>query len=241
MAKLSIPFRRRPAPGANRPEPPSGPGLRVLFLGNSLTYANDLPSLVQAVARSAGEEMDVAAIAGGGACLEDHWHSGQALRRIKAGGWHFVVMQQGPSSTPDGREHLRLWTRRLAEPIRAAGARPALYMVWPSSDRLRWFDAVRDNYTQAAEDVDGMLIPAGEAWRAAWRRDGGVAFYSRDGLHPTPAGSYLAALSIFGMLFDRSPVGLPARINVRGAQVPPALAPLLQQAAAEANEQYGKR
>ena len=114
-------------------------------------------------------------------------------------------------------------------------------MVWPSSDRLGWFDAVRDNYTQAAEDADAMLIPAGEAWRAAWRRDGGFAFYSRDGLHPTPAGSYLAALSIFGMLFDRSPVGLPTRINVRGAQVPPAQATLLQQAAAEANEQYGKR
>jgi hypothetical protein len=153
-------------------------------------------------------------------------------------------MQQGPSSLPDGRENLRFWTRRLAEPIRAAGARPALYMVWPSSDRLRWFDAVRDNYTQAAEDVGGMLIPAGEAWRSAWQRDGGLAFYRRDGLHPTPMGSYLAALSIFGMLFDRSPVGLPARIRVRGSflpHVPPAVAPLLQEAAAEANEQYGKQ
>jgi len=244
MAKLNIPFRRRPRPAETRPEPPSGPGLRVLFLGNSLTYSNDLPTLVQAVARAAGEDMDVDVIAGGGACLEDHWHNGNAVRRIKAGGWHFVVMQQGPSSMPDGREHLRLWTRRFAEPIRAAGARPALYMVWPSSDRFRWFDAVRNHYTQAAEDVGGMLIPAGEAWRAAWRRDGGLALYSRDGLHPTPAGSYLAALSIFGMLFDRSPVGLPASIRVRGnlfPHVPQAMAPLLQEAAAEANEQYGKR
>ena len=241
MVKLNLPFRRRPGPHATRPEPPSGPGLRVLFLGNSLTYTNDLPSLVQAIARSAGEAMDVAAIAGGGACLEDHWHHGAALRRIQAGGWHFVVMQQGPSSLPDGRENLRFWTRKFAEPIRTAGARPALYMVWPSSDRLAWFDAVRNHYTQAAEDVGGLLIPAGEAWRSAWQRDGGLAFYRRDGLHPTPAGSYLAALSIFGMLFDRSPVGLPARINVRGAQVPPAVVPLLQEAAAEANEQYGKR
>jgi hypothetical protein len=239
MAKLNLPFRRRPMPHASRPEPASGPGLRVLFLGNSLTYTNDLPSLVQAIARSAGEAMDVAALAAG--ALEDHWNHGDAVRRIKAGGWHFVVMQQGPSSLPEGGENLRFWTRKLAEPIRAAGARPALYMVWPSFDRLAWFDAVRNHYTQAAEDVDGILIPAGEAWRAAWRRDGGLALFRRDGLHPTPAGSYLAALSIFGMLFDRSPVGLPARINIRGTQVPPALAPLLQEAAAEANEQYGKR
>jgi len=46
------------------------------------------------------------------------------------------------------------------------------------------------------------------------------------------------------MLFSRSPVGLPARVRLRNgayAQVTPALAPLLQEAAAEANDQYGMR
>ena len=112
------------------------------------------------------------------------------------------------------------------DPIREAGARPALYMVWP------------------AEDIDGMMIPAGEAWRAAWRRDPNLPLYRRDREHPSPTASYLVALSIFGMLLGRSPVGLPARVRLSNgtyAQVPPGLATLLQESAAEANETYGRR
>lgn len=237
-------LRRRPRQGsfASGPAPAGGP--RVLFLGSSLTYGNDLPQLVAALARAADRTLDVAMIASGGACLEDHWNRGEALRRLRRERWDFVVLQQGPSSLPESRENLREYTRRLAEPIRQAGARPALYMVWPSADRLAWFDAVRDSYTLAAEDVDGMLIPAGEAWREVWRRDPKVALLGRDGVHPTPTGSFTVALSIFGMLCGRSPVGLPARVRLANgshAQVRPDLAPLLQEAAAEANERYGRR
>jgi hypothetical protein len=219
-------------------------GRRVLFLGSSLTYANDMPYIVRALARAAGEALEVGVVARGGASLEDHWNDGGALRRIAEGGWSVVVLQQGPSSTPANRENLRQLTRRFAAPIRRAGARPALYMVWPGADRLAWFDEVRESYTLAAADAEGMLFPAGEAWRAVWRRQPSFQLYRRDGVHPTPAGSFTVALSIFGILYDRSPVGLPARVRLRGpsfAQVPPAIAPLLQEAAAEANERFGRK
>lgn len=215
----------------------------MLFLGSSLTYANDMPLILQALAHGAGEPLDVAVVAQGGASLVEHWNQGGALRRIREGGWSYVVLQQGPSSTPENRENLREYTRRFAEPIRKAGARPALYMVWPSADRLAYFDDVRVSYEQAAADVDGMLIPAGEAWRAVWRRDPEAPLFRRDGVHPSPAGSFTVALSMFGMLCGRSPQGLPARVRLRGgafAQVPPALATVLQEGAAEANQRYGK-
>jgi hypothetical protein len=215
-----------------------------LFVGSSFTYASDMPLIVQGFARSAGQALDVASAAKGGANLEDHWKQGGAVDRIREGGWNVVVLQQGSSSLSESRENLREYTRRFAEPIRKAGARPALYMVWPSADRLAFFDEVRASYTMAAEDVGGMLIPAGEAWRAVWRRDPGVPLFRRDGVHPSPAGAFLVALSVFGMLFSRSPVGLPARVRLANgsfAQVPPDLAKLLQEAAAEANEQFGKR
>jgi hypothetical protein len=236
--------RRRPKPGATGPAAGAAAEMRVLFLGSSLTYANDMPFIVQALARSIGKSVDVAVVARGGANLEDQWNHGEALRKLKAERWSFVVLQQGPSTVPENRENMRDYTRRFAEPIRKAGARPALYMVWPSADRLAYFDEVRTSYTLAAEDVGGMLLPAGEAWRAVWRRDPQVDLLKRDGVHPTLTGSFTVALSIFGMLLSRSPVGLPARVRLRSgafAQVAPALAPLLQEAAAEANDQFGKR
>jgi hypothetical protein len=234
-----LPHRR---PGPSRPG--SAPGLRVLFVGCSLTYASDIPLVVQAFARAVGERVEVATVVKGGASLVDHWKRGAAVDRIREGGWNFVVLQQGPSSLPENRAVLREYARRFAEPIRKAGARPALYMVWPTADRLAFFDEVRTSYALAAEDLDGVLIPAGEAWRAAWRRDPDVPLFRKDGLHPSPTGSFLVALSAFGMLCNRSPVGLPARVRLANgsfAQVPPGLAKLLQESAAEANEQFGKR
>ena len=236
------PHLRRPGPGASPPGSAPG-GLRVLFLGSSLTYNNDMPLLVQAFAREAGKSVEVVTVAKGGFSFEDHCKRGAALSTLRKGPWNFVVMQQGPSTLTASRRNMREWARRLAEPIRQAGARPALYMVWPAENRLAYLDEVRISYQLTAEDIDGMMIPAGEAWRAAWRRDPDIPLYRRDREHPSPTGSYLVALSIFGMLLGRSPVGLPARVRLSNgnfAQVAPALATLLQESAEEANQQYGR-
>lgn len=224
-------------------KPPPGKSLRVLFIGNSLTSANDLPLMVQALAKAAGKTLYVESVTLGGANLEDHWNDGQAATAIASKKWNVVVLQQGPSSLPDSRVHLRLWTKKFDELIRSAGGRTALYMVWPELERAAFFDDVRDSYSLAASDVNGLFFPAGEAFRAAWRRDPRAPLYASDDFHPSVAGTYTAALSIYGVLYKRTPQGLPARLVLANGQVidvPQALAKLLQDAAAEANQTYGR-
>ena len=157
--------------GPTRPESPTG-RLRVLFIGNSLTYVNDLPGIVQGLADAAGAEPPVVAmVARPNFNLDDHADDGRASQTLAEGGWDVVALQQGPSSQPDSREQLRRSTAAWAAEIRKVGARPALYQVWPSADRAQDFDGVIESYALAAADVNGLLFPAGEAWRAAWRRD----------------------------------------------------------------------
>ena len=225
------------------PSQTNGPGPgdpidgRVLFIGNSLTEANGLPAMVETLSRQGGgTPISTASVVVGGFSLEDHWNQGTAQRRIAEGGWSIVVLQQGPSSLPESQVALREWTARFAAIIRANGARPALYMVWPESTRRDAFDAVSRSYTRAAEDVDGMLFPVGEAWRGAWRRDPDMPLYGPDGLHPTPTATYLAALVIYQQISGRTPVGLPALI-----QMPADRVRILQEAAQEANAQFGRR
>ena len=85
--------------------------------------------------------------------------------------------------------------------------------------------------------------PAGEAWRIARARDSRVELYGPDGFHPTPEGTYLAALVLYGTLYAQSPVGSPGRLSDRDSRVlvdiPPARARLLQEAAAEAIRRFG--
>ena len=125
-----------------------------------------------------------------------------------------MVLQQGPSALPESRVLLRDYTKRFAAEARKVGARTALYMVWPSTARARDFDDVSESYALAARDVDGLLLPAGDAWREAWRLDASLRALRNDGFHPSGLGSYLAALAIWRGLSRESVVGLPGPSGV---------------------------
>ncbi len=213
---------------------PLPPGAdRALFVGNSLTEGNELPLIVEALSSAGGHPIFVESITYGGVALEDHWGL-RTQDRIAAGGWRWVVLQQGPSSLLSSRVNLREWTRRFDTVIRQAGGVTALYMVWPESARRSAFPDVSASYRLAAQDVDGILLPAGDAWLAAWRLEASLSLYGPDGFHPTVAGSYLAALTIYGGLTDNSTVGLPARLRLRSGtsvDIGPTIAPRLQAAA----------
>lgn len=219
--------------------------LRVLFIGNSLTYYNHLPSIVKALAEASGQKgFEFRMVAYPNFSLEDHWNQGEASRSIKQGGWDVVVLQQGPSASTEGRQFLLEYARRFADEIHRAGAKPALYMVWPLSGRNPNFDGVAESYRQAAKAAKGLLFPVGEAWRAALQRDPKLDLYTPDGLHPTAAGSYLAALVIYEQLYGRSPVGLPARLDVHSGddiKFSAEQTKLMQEAAAEANRKSAQR
>ena len=202
--------------------------IRVLFIGNSLTAANGLPAMVEALSRANGAAtvVDATAVTTNNFSLEDHWVQGPARATVAKGGWSVIVLQQGPSALPDSRVLLRDYAKRFAADASHVGARTALYMVWPSKARDRDFDAVSKSYALAAQDVGGTLLPSGDAWREAWRRDPSLALYADDAFHPSELGSYLAALTIWRGLSTQSAIGLP---GPRG--VPAATLKLLQEVA----------
>ena len=216
---------------------PSTPGsYRVLFIGNSLTYVNDLPGTLSQLAASVDDTISVESVARPNFALIDHVNGqSEAVQVIRNGGWNFVVLQEGPSSLPINRDTLVLATRSLDQDIRAVGARTALYMVWPERERLNAFDAVRDAYQLAAKEVGGIFLPAGEAWRTAWAVDPGLALYGPDNFHPSALGTYLAALVIYEGLTGHDARALPSEAVVAGQKltVTASTVRLLQRAAHE--------
>ena len=183
--------------------------LRVLFVGNSLTYVNNLPEIIAGLARSAKQrKFSYKMVAYPNFSLEDHWNKGEVQKLLAKEKWDYVIMQQGPSAYLDGRTVLIEYAKKFAAPIARAGAKPALYMVWSSADGLREFAGVSANYKAAAKEVSGLFFPVGEAWLEAWRRDPKLNLYGADRFHPNQAGSYLAALVIYQQLYNQSPIGL---------------------------------
>ena len=204
----------------------AAPQLHVLFVGNSLTAANDLPAVVASLSRG---RIAYRTIAPGGVNLEDHWTLTGARDALESGSWDVVVLQQGPSTLPESAANLREWAVRWADAIRARGARPAVYEVWPDSAfgvRLS-FPAVVRSYRAAADAARALFLPAGEAWRAAWRRNPRLPLYGPDGFHPSRLGTTLAALTIVARLTGTP----PARVEL---PYPQKTAKLLRAAATEA-------
>jgi hypothetical protein len=189
----------------------STPRLRVLFVGNSLTAANDLPRRVQAIARSVGEiDVEVGSYTPGGYALEDHWADGSARAMVETGTWDVVVFQQGPSSLASSGANLREWAATWARFVRVHGGRPALLTVWPERERSYALGNVIDNYRAAAVAAKAGLFPAGLAWSRCLARAPRIRLYGPDGFHPAPMGTYLAALVVYSGLVGRVPAGLPA-------------------------------
>jgi hypothetical protein len=222
--------------------PPTRPRiLNVLFIGNSLTYTNDLPATVAGLAASDSGKINYHTVAEPGFALVDHLDGGSdAVDQIGRGGWDFVILQQGPSSLPESRDLLIEGTRKFYEYIRLVGARTALYMVWPDKSRYAFFEDVRVSYKLAADTVGGLFLPAGESWLTAWQADANLALYGSDNFHPSPLGTYLAALVIYERITGRDARDLPSQAVVNGLKltVPEETVRLLQRAAHTTNERY---
>jgi hypothetical protein len=218
--------------------PPPADAVRVLFIGNSLTYVNNLPRTVADLAVSAGLKPCLCVeVAYPDYALEDHYYAGDAANELHTGGYAFVVMQQGPSALPESRTNLVQWATVFGQLIAEAGGKPVMYGVWPSQFRSFDFPNVRASYRAAADAIDALFAPAGEAWQRAWQQDPTLLLYASDGLHPTPMGTYLAALVIFQRVYGRSPVGIQdvARVGGTAQSWSASLVRLLQEAAAAAN------
>ena len=224
-------------------EPPDAPlDLSALFIGNSLTYTNDMPGMLVAIAAGDGVTIHTGSNTTPNTALIDHVIGGDGPAAIQAQHWDFVVMQQGPTTLDVCRDTLLLAVRQLDSTVRKSGGRSAVMMTWPAAadSGQHAFDIVRESFQSAAREVGGTFLPVGEAWRAAWRLNRTLALYGSDLYHPAPLGSYLAALVIYEQLTGRDARRLPARDTVlAGASAAAATIRLLQQAAHAANATYG--
>lgn len=178
--------------------------LKILFVGNSLTYTNDLPQLVQEMGKHDSVSIEYTTFLFPNYSLEDHWNEGKVQKAIETGRYDFVVAQQGPSALPESQVLLLEYTRRLAEVCKKNNALMAIYMVWPSSNRFLDLDNVIYSYTQAAKQTQSLLCPAGLAWKYAWQSTPSLPLYGNDNFHPSMTGSLLAAFTVYGTLTNKA-------------------------------------
>jgi hypothetical protein len=183
-----------------KPPPPSP--LRVLFVGNSYLYTHDVSQVFADVAAARGIVVEVGLLAEPDFAIEDHLALDAFTLRL-AEGWHWIVLQQGPSSLPESQVNLRIHAGRAALLAHATGARTALMSAWPALPNAHTWLAAESSYRNAALANGLCVLPVATAWRLAREQAPGIALYQPDQLHPEREGTLLAALVVARDLLRR--------------------------------------
>ncbi|PQA86000.1 SGNH/GDSL hydrolase family protein [Hyphococcus luteus] len=185
-------------PAAQAPGP-----VRILFIGNSLTHFNDLPTVLEQVANHDGAiRAQTAMIARDGATLEQHWREGKAGKAIGEARWDYVVLQEQSQlgarivdgvrkmNAPDAfYETARAFDREIHE----SGAQTVFLLTWSHKDKPEEQALLDEAYETIADELDAVLAPAGAAWRLMRESESGIELYY-DNVHPNFNGAYLSAL-----------------------------------------------
>ena len=91
--------------------------------------------------------------------------------------------------------------------VRAHGATPIFFMSWAYADKPEMTAELAEAYTIAGNANDALVIPAGLAFARVRGLQPELNLYAPDKRHPSLAGTYLAASTVFAALTGQSPVG----------------------------------
>ena len=215
----AVPFEHK-LETASSHEAPDSSRLRVLFIGNSYTYVNNLPELVTGLAESAHRSLETEMIVAPGATLQKHWEDGKAVQTIKRSRWDYVVLQEqstlglvfqgGPPINDPKTFHQ--YARLFNSEIKSAGARTIFLLTWARQNLPASQALLTSAYVTIARELDAIVTPVGIAWQTASKQKPSLALHQKDLSHPTPAGSYLAACVLYSTLYGKSAEGLTGRV-----------------------------
>lgn len=175
--------------------------ISILFIGNSLTYTNNLPKLVEDIAKTKGVILQTKTIAYPNYALIDHWNDGTIQKEIQSKKYDYVIVQQGPSSQQFGREVLIEYGKKLSTLCMQNNSTLCYFMVWPSRQYYYTFDKVIQNHKDASKLNTAILLPVGEAWKHHFDSTLNFDYYGPDGFHPSQKGSEASAEIIVEHLF----------------------------------------
>jgi hypothetical protein len=198
--------------------------IKVLFIGNSYTYVNNLPQLVADIARANGDTLVFDYSYPGGYTFNNHFYNATTINKIAVGGWNYVILQaqsQEPAFSPTQVNSQTLpYAVKLDSAIKHHNpcATTVFYETWgrkfgdasncpfypPICTYTGMQNSLKNAYGLFADTTKGILSPVGEAFRSSITSSPSIDLYQSDQSHPSIEGSYLAAAVFYEVVFQKS-------------------------------------
>ena len=175
--------------------------MRILMLGNSFTFANEMPVML---AELTGAE--VVQHTRGGARLAEHLNpstklGAKTLAALENETWDYVILQEMSNAPVTSRKAFLKSVSALCDKIHQNGATPLLYATWAykkdsekmTSMPLSYYEMAAqmyEAYHEAADQNNALVADVGQRF---YELSETQELYAEDGCHPNEAGSKLVA------------------------------------------------
>jgi hypothetical protein len=198
---------------------------RVLFIGNSYTYVNNLPQMIADMAATTNDTLIFDSSTPGGHSLKAHLTNSNTINKIKAGNWDYVVLQdqsQRPSFPYSFvQAEVLPYARGLDSLINHHNpcAETVFYMTWGRKNgdasnctffsplcTYQGMDSLLNlRYQMMADSNEALVSPVGAVWNYIRNNHPSIELYSPDESHPSIAGTYAAACAFYSTFFRKNP------------------------------------
>jgi len=191
--------------------------IKVLFIGNSFTYMNDMAGLFEKMATNSGKEVIVESNTKGGASFKEHTGRKDMYRAINKRKWDYIILQGYSREMTYPKEYLDTATMPYIDQIldsiyqNNSCTNVLFYMTWgyevgyPSREEIKTFemmaDTIRNGYKFIGNHYKIPVVPVGMVWKELRKRKD-YDFYISDQFHPNINGSYLVASTFFSAIFN---------------------------------------
>lgn len=199
---------------------------KILFVGNSHTYYNDMPKMFKGLCDADKINCEVTSITSPGYKLSQfadktNMYGSQVYQALTNNTWDYVVLQENRAVLVEKEEEAEAAVNTLYTLIHNAGAKMVIYATQPNNigstfkvNSLSLFLSdfqieqilTRNNF-KIADEYDGLVAASGTNFMRVMQDYPKITMYKTDNLHPSVTGSYLAACTIYNTIFDRSPYG----------------------------------
>ncbi|HBN05813.1 MAG TPA: hypothetical protein DD434_08520 [Bacteroidales bacterium] len=197
---------------------------KVLYLGNSYTYVNDLTDIVERLSQSQEKEIQSTEFLSGGARFQTHWNNSSVINTIKQGGFDFMILQGQSQEVafPQGQflSEVYPYAQKLDSLFKAynPNGKVIFFMTWgyrygdatncpfypPFCTYSSMSQELYNNYRQMSLDFQSSVAPIGAAWSYSINLDSNYVLHSPDNSHPSYDGSYLAACVLYSSIFKEN-------------------------------------
>jgi len=160
--------------------------LRVLFVGNSYTFVNNVPEQLKMMAKSKGHDLVYEQHTPGGRSFQKHWEEKKAVEKMQTGKFDIVALQNQSFEPVSNPANMMKYGKLLAVEADKIGARKIYYLTMAYEEPLDWMkkdsaearrslklfskmtDRLAKSYTQLARKTQGDVAPVGVAWKMAY-------------------------------------------------------------------------